>query len=292
MSANEPGFSGRTVLVVGGGQGIGRQYCLDLSRAGARVVVASRSDTAVAVAEEIRAGGGEAAEVVADVRDGMAVVGGALEKFGTIDAMILNAGIVRDRSFAKMSREEWDEVLDVHLNGAFACAKAAWEPLSSAGNGAILFTSSGAGFHGAFGQANYAAAKAGVIGFAKSLAIEGKRKGIRVNVIAPMASTGMTAGVFSEELKTGLTAENLSPYALALIHPSCSLSGEVIEAGGGWAAAMRWERSLGSRTSDFDFAEALSLLPEVVDFDRGYDHPKTTIDALDAALGRDRIIVK
>ncbi len=289
-SAAYPLFDGRVVVVVGGGQGIGRQYCRDLGLAGARVVVASRSANADLVADDVRAAGGTAAAIVADARDGDAIVAGALAAFGHIDALIVNAGIVRDRSFARMTAEDWREVIDVHLNGSFACARAAWAPMKAAGGGAILLTTSGAGMHGAFGQANYAAAKGGMIGLAKTLAIEGERANIRVNAIAPMAQTAMTDAVFPDDLKARLRTEDLSPFALALIHPDCDLTGAVIETGGGWAAAMRWERSVGIRLSRPDPAAALAALSAAADFTRGSDSPSSTADSLGAAMGRPRAI--
>lgn len=288
MALAQPLFDGQVVIVVGGGQGLGRQYCLDLGAAGARVLVASRSDAALAVAHEIQAAGGTAQGVAVDARDGDAIVAAALKSFGRIDALIVNAGITRDRSFANMARAEWDEVLDVHLNGAFACAKSVWESMRRQRSGAILFTTSGAGLHGAFGQANYAAAKAGIIGLTRTLAVEGERAGIRVNALAPMASTSMTEGVFSADLKAGLRVEDVSPYALTLIHPDCPANGQVIEAGGGWAAAMRWERSLGVRLERPDARTVLSRWSEVTDFDAGSDLPATTLDCLCAAMGAAR----
>ena len=176
---SEASFAGASAVVVGGGAGLGRQYCLDLARHGARVLVVGRGESAAAVTREIVATGGDAVACVADARDGDRIVKGALAAFGRIDALIVNAGIVRDRSFAKMSREEWSEVLSVHVDGAFSCARAAWEPMSKQGGGAILFTTSGAGMHGNFGQANYAAAKGAILGLARSLALEGASRKIR-----------------------------------------------------------------------------------------------------------------
>lgn len=281
-------FEDQVVLVVGGGRGLGRAYCLDLAEQGARVAVGGRSATADDVTAEIRHAGGEAAVVRADVRDGDALAAGAVAAFGRIDALIVNAGVTADRSFGKMRRHEWDEVIDIHLDGAYSCARACWNPLRKGGGGAILLTTSGAGLYGAFGQANYAAAKGGVVGLARTLAIEGARCGIRVNAIAPMASTAMTAEVFSTALKQGLRVEDVSPFALGLIHPDCRLTGQVIEAGGGWGAAMRWERSRGRRFVAPDVAAVLSHWDAITDFGAGSDLPETTLDSLAAASGRER----
>ena len=213
-------FDGLAVAVIGGGQGLGRRYALDLGARGARVLVVSRSESAAAVAAEIVAAGGTAVAFIADARDGGLIVEATLTAFGRLDALLVNAGITRDKGFGKMTAEDWDEVTSIHLDGAFACAKAAWQPMIDGGGGAMLFTTSGAGMHGNFGQANYAAAKAGIMGLAKSLAREGARQRIRVNAIAPMALTSMTEGVFTPELKAALSTEAVSPVALASRHTS------------------------------------------------------------------------
>jgi NAD(P)-dependent dehydrogenase (short-subunit alcohol dehydrogenase family) len=170
--------------------------------------------------------------VQCDIRDPAPFVEAALAEYGAIDGLVVNAGVVRDRSFAKMTAEEWSEVIDVHLGGSFACAKAVWEPMTARGRGSIIFTTSGAGMHGAFGQANYSAAKAGIIGLMKTLAIEGERVGIRANAIAPMALTEMTGGVFSDRMKHGLRPEQISPFLIALLDPLSTRTGEIVECGG------------------------------------------------------------
>lgn len=278
-------FDRSRVVVVGGGRGLGRQYCLDLGQAGADVLVASQSDAALTVVDEIRAAGGAAHGCVSDARDGDRIAAAAREHIGGIDAMIVNAGVVRDRSFGKMGGEEWSDVMSVHVDGAFACCRAVWDDMRQQGQGSIVLTTSGAGLHGNFGQANYAAAKGAIIALAKSLATEGKRAGIRVNAVAPMALTEMTEDVFTPELKAALDVERVSPFVLALLHRSNSANGLVIETGGGWAAAMRWERSRGLRLDAPGVDAVLERWDEIVDFAAGSDWPKTTADSLSAALG-------
>lgn len=284
MTAEPARFDDLSVAVIGGGQGLGRRYALDLGARGARVLVVSRSASAETVAAEIVAACGTAVACVADARDGEAIVAATLAAFGRIDALLVNAGITRDRGFGKMTAEDWDEVTSIHLDGAFACAKAAWQPMIDGGGGAMLFTTSGAGMHGNFGQANYAAAKAGIMGLAKSLAREGARHRIRVNAIAPMALTAMTEGVFTPELKAALSTDSVSPVALALLHPSATATGQVIETGGGWASAMRWERSEGVRFDDISVEGVLAAWDRITDFSDGVQYPDSIADSLAGAM--------
>ena len=286
-------YRGRTVVVVGGTRGLGLQYVRDLASLGANVVMTGRGDNVEEIAASVGGAGGQVVGVRCDVRKPQTFMETALARFGEVDSLIVNAGVVRDRSFARMRDDEWQDVIDTHLGGAFACAKAVWPMMLNRQRGAILFTSSGAGFHGSFGQANYSAAKAGIIGFAKTLAMEGERANIRVNVIAPMASTDMTAPVFDDRLRNSLSVADVSPFALLLAHPDCPFSGEVIECGGKWAAAMRWQRSAGLRLD----GEAVTMdhvqahLERICDFGAGYDVPRSTADSLGAALGDSRDMI-
>lgn len=272
-------LAGSVVAVVGASRGLGRQYAADLARAGARLVLTGRGDGVQAVAAAIRQAGGSAIAVRSDIRDPMPFVDAALAEYGAIDGLVVNAGIVRDRSFAKMSAEDWSEVIDMHLGGSFACAKAVWEPMTAQGRGAIVLTTSGAGMHGAFGQANYAAAKGGIIGLMKTLAIEGGRHGIRANAIAPMAATEMTDSVFSDRMKDGMRPEQISPFLLPLLDPASKRTGEIVECGGGWGAQLRWQRSVGGA-------------PGETEFGHDFDLPRTTADSLGAALGDPRTMFR
>ncbi|PKQ00030.1 MAG: serine/threonine protein kinase [Alphaproteobacteria bacterium HGW-Alphaproteobacteria-13] len=286
-------LTGSTIVVVGASRGLGRQYAVDLGAAGANVVLTGRSGDVHSAAAEIRAAGGSACSVQCDIREPQPFVEAALAAFGTIDALIVNAGIVRDRSFAKMTDAEWSDVIDVHLGGSFACAKAVWPVMMDRQKGSILLTTSGAGMHGAFGQANYAAAKGGIIGLAKTLAIEGKRHGIRVNAVAPMALTDMTGSVFTEKMKEVLRADLVSPFILSLLAPASRLSGAVIECGGGWAALMRWQRAAGIVLGDDRaIADTVSIEAALADFTGGFDLPASTADSLGAAIGEARTLYK
>lgn len=281
------GFEGRVVIVTGGSAGLGRAYALELGRLGARVVVNGRGCEAVdRTVDAIRAAGGEAIGCVADCRVGDEIASRALDHYGRIDALLSNAGVVRDRSFSKMTAQEWQDVLDVHLSGTFASVKAVWPHMLAQKYGRIVLTSSGAGMHGNFGQANYAAAKAGLAGLAKTLALEGAKTGVLVNALAPMGLTQMNAEVLTPEAREKLTAERVAPYAVALCHEAMRDSGLLIEAGGGWAAALRWQRAAGLFLDDAGLSmdAVLRRWSAVTTFDQGADYPRTTLDSLQAAV--------
>lgn len=273
------GLEGTVIVVVGASRGLGRQYAADLARAGARLVLTGRGDGVEAVAATIRQAGGTAIAVRCDIRDPMPFVDAALAEYGAIDGLVVNAGVVRDRSFAKMNAEEWSEVIDVHLGGSFACAKAVWKPMTERGRGSIVLTTSGAGMHGAFGQANYAAAKGGIIGLMKTLAIEGERVGIRANAIAPMALTEMTDSVFSDRMKHDLLPGQVSPFLIELLNPASVKTGAIVECGGGWGAELRWQRAEGGA-------------PDEAEFGCHFDLPRTTADSVGAALGDPRTMYR
>lgn len=240
------GVEGRVVIVSGAGGGLGRSYALALADAGARVVVndlgVARDGSAVGeamadrVVEEIRGRGGEAIanrDSVATASGAAAIVATALEAFGALHGVINNAGILRDASFAKMTDAEWDAVQAVHLGGAYHLSKAAWSHLREQGFGRILMATSTSGLFGNFGQANYAAAKLGMVGLAHTLAIEGERAGVRVNCIAPMAATRMTEGLAPAEVLAGLSTDHVAPVAVQLMSEECEQTGCVYVVGGG-----------------------------------------------------------
>ena len=214
-------LKGRIAIVTGAGGGLGRQHALFLARQGARVVVNDMSgEAADAVATEIAAAGGEAFGVGASVTDEAAVqamVDRTLAEWGRIDILINNAGILRDKSFAKMDMADFRLVVDVHLMGAAICCKAVWAVMREQGHGRIVMTTSSSGLFGNFGQANYGAAKMALVGLMQTLAIEGEKYGIRVNCLAPTAATGMTEGVLSEASLKQLDPALVSPALLPLV---------------------------------------------------------------------------
>jgi len=248
-------FDDKVVVVTGAGNGLGRTYALQLAERGAKVVVNDlggstdgRGDdqsAASRVVEEIRAAGGEATanfDSVATQAGGANIIRTALDAYGRVDAVIANAGILRDRSFSKLSQEELDIILDVHLRGTMFTVQPAFNWMRENGGGNIVMTASPSGLFGAFGQANYCAAKLGVVGMMRVMAIEGAKAGIKVNALAPTAATRLTAtaGMSGEatEPKTPqedpMSTGRVSPLVLALAHQSCPASGEIFNAGCGW----------------------------------------------------------
>ena len=223
-------FDDRVAIVTGAGNGLGRCHALGLAARGAKVVVndfggardgsGGSSEQAMKVVAEIEAAGGEAIADPADVTDVAAVtrmVEAALGKWGRVDILVNNAGILRDKSFGKMEPDDFHKVVDVHLNGAMNCTKAVWEPMRTQRYGRIVFTSSGSGLYGNFGQSNYGAAKTAMIGLMNVLVVEGEKYGIRVNCLAPTAATRMTEGLMSPEELERMQPEVITPGLLYLV---------------------------------------------------------------------------
>jgi len=212
---------GRIAVVTGAGGGLGRQHALYLARKRARVLVNDvDAGAAAAVAEEIRAAGGQAVPAAGSVTDEAAVnamAACALDEWGRIDILVNNAGILRDRSFGKMTLDEFREVLDVHLVGAAICCKAVWDTMRGQQYGRIVMTTSSSGLWGNFGQANYGAAKMALVGLMQTLAIEGAKYGIRVNCLAPTAYTRMMEGILPQEQLDELDPALVSPALLPLV---------------------------------------------------------------------------
>lgn len=255
-------MTGRVVIVTGAGQGLGREHALAFGRHGARVVVNDVGDGAAAVAREIQAAGGTAVASCGDVSDwgyAQALVGKAVAEFGTLDALVNNAGVNRDRMLVTMSEEEWDSVLRIDLKGHFAPLRHAagyWRECAKQGRPAaarVINTSSGAGLMGSVGQGNYAAAKAGIAALTTVAAAELARYGVTVNAIAPSARTPMTEAVFAEKMRrpeSGFDAMhpgNVSPLVVWLASAeSGDVTGRMFEVEGGViSVAEGWQHGPG-----------------------------------------------
>ena len=233
-------FDGRVAVVTGGGRGLGRSYAMLLASRGAKVVVndpgggltgdGTDAGPADDVVREIAAAGGQAVastDSVATAAGGQAIIDTALDMYGRVDILIHNAGIVRRASLKEMSYEDFDAVLDVHLRGAFHVVRPAFPVMCDAGYGRIVLTSSIGGLYGNHGVANYAVAKAGVIGLSNVVALEGATDGVQSNVIVPAAVTRMAEGIDTSAYPP-MGPEFVAPVVGWLAHESCSVTGEVL----------------------------------------------------------------
>jgi 3-hydroxy-3-methylglutaryl CoA synthase/NAD(P)-dependent dehydrogenase (short-subunit alcohol dehydrogenase family)/putative sterol carrier protein len=244
---SEIGFDDRVAIVTGGGGGLGRTYALALAKRGAKVVVndlggardgsgKGSQRAADEVVKEILEAGGEAIanyDTVATQEGGERIVQAALDQYGKVDILINNAGILRDKTFAKMTPEMWDDVLAVHLQGTYNVTQPAFRAMKEQGYGRIVMTTSAAGLYGNFGQTNYGAAKMGVVGLMNTLKLEGEKYNIKVNTVAPLAVTRLTEDVMPPELIERLKPELVAPLVLYLCSDQCPVTGRIYNAGAG-----------------------------------------------------------
>jgi NAD(P)-dependent dehydrogenase (short-subunit alcohol dehydrogenase family) len=244
------GYDGKVAIITGAGGGLGRSHALELARRGALIVVndlggsvdgsGGAHTAAEQVVQEIKDAGGEAVpnfDSVATPEGGKAIVQTAIDAFGRVDIVINNAGILRDKSFHNLDPDLLNPVLDVHLRGAFYVTQPAWVHMREQGYGRIVNTSSGAGVFGNFGQANYGAAKMGLVGLTRVLAVEGAKFNIKANAIAPVAKTRMTEDLLGP-IADQLGPEYVTPVVAYLAHEECEVSGEVYSCGGGHVARV------------------------------------------------------
>jgi NAD(P)-dependent dehydrogenase (short-subunit alcohol dehydrogenase family) len=294
-------FDGQAVVVTGAGQGLGRAYALELGRRGAMVVVndlagidSPEGSAAEAVVREIEAAGGKAVashDTVATPEGGRAIVDLAVERFGTIDAVIHNAGVWRHKWYDEMTADQLDPVLDVHLRGAFFVTQPAWPIMQAKGYGRIVLTSSSTGAFGRVAGTNYAAAKAGMLGLAKALSLEGAEHGIMTNCILPVApfrKRGDVPAALTDHLaRAGLSPEEAGPELVApmvayLASNACTVSGEAYSAGGGRfgrvfvAVADGWLGPADGSTTVEDIAAHLAEIRDLT----SYAMPPTSLDEL------------
>ncbi|MEE2784859.1 MAG: SDR family NAD(P)-dependent oxidoreductase [Pseudomonadota bacterium] len=267
---------GKVAIITGAGGGLGREHALLLSSHGAQIVVndlggavdgTGSGDAADAVVEEIRAAGGEAVankDSVSDREGAKNIVATAVDTFGTVDIVINNAGILRDKSFKNMTLDEWDAVINVHLNGSAYVTWHAWPIMYEKNYGRIVFTSSVSGILGSFGQANYGAAKMGMVGLMNNLSREGASHNVRTNCLSPGAATRMTASVPGSDIDLDNPSEDnlpglVSPAVLYMVGEDAP-NGRIIQAAGGrFASDMVYSNTgvnLGSGASAEDFLES------------------------------------
>lgn len=247
-------FKDRVAIVTGAGQGLGRTHALALAARGAKLVIndlgaaADGTGGSITSAQEVAniiiENGGEAivsGANVAKMDEVEAMVAQAMEKWGRIDILVNNAGILRDKSFSKMELKDFQVVVDVHLMGSVNCTKAVWEIMKEQGYGRIVMTTSSSGMYGNFGQANYGAAKAAVVGFMNTLCIEGAKYDIRVNALAPAAHTRMTEGLIPPAALELLTPESVSVGLVALVHDDAPNRTILCAGAGGYARTVIYE---------------------------------------------------
>jgi NAD(P)-dependent dehydrogenase (short-subunit alcohol dehydrogenase family) len=243
-------FDGKVAIVTGAGGGLGRSHALELARRGALVVVndlggavdgtGSDESPAQKVVDEIRDAGGEATpnfDSVSTPEGGEAIVRSAIDAFGRVDIIVNNAGILRDKSFHNLTADLVVPVLDVHLKGAFFVTRPAWPHMREQGYGRVVNTASASGIFGNFGQANYGAAKMGLVGLTRVLAVEGAKHNIKVNAIAPVAKTRMTEELLGP-LADLVQPELVTPVVAYLVHEDCPVTGEIYSVGGGRVARV------------------------------------------------------
>ncbi|MEL6830376.1 MAG: SDR family NAD(P)-dependent oxidoreductase [Pseudomonadota bacterium] len=238
-------FDDRVAIVTGAGGGLGRAHALELAKRGAKVVIndlggsmdgsGGNSEAAESVVAEIKAAGGEAMANGSSVADDAGVqrmIEDTMSAYGRIDILIANAGILRDKSFSKMTKQDIELVLDVHLRGSFKPIHAAWNIMKEQNYGRIVVTTSSTGLYGNFGQANYGAAKLGVVGLMNTLKIEGAKNNIKINTVCPIAATRMTQGLMSEDALAALKPEYVTPGVMNLVKDDAP-SGMILSAGAG-----------------------------------------------------------
>ncbi len=290
-------FDDKVVVITGAGAGLGRSHALGFARRGAKVVVndlggGSHGEgkgraAADLVVAEIEAFGGEAVANYDSVEQGESIIQTALDNFDRVDVLVNNAGILRDSSFAKMTDEDWDLIYRVHALGTYKVTKAAWPIMLEQGYGRIVNTASAAGIYGNFGQANYAFAKRGLIGFTNTLAIEGAKKGIKANTIAPVAGSRLTETILPKEVTEALKPEFVTPLVVKLCSEDNQESGSLFEVGAGWVSKLRWERSRGAF---FDpntelTAEAIAAAWDTIADFSDAQHPRTIQDTFAPVFG-------
>jgi NAD(P)-dependent dehydrogenase (short-subunit alcohol dehydrogenase family) len=273
--ADEVRLDGKVAIVTGAGAGLGRSHALLLASRGAKVVVndlggamdgtGASQTPAQKVVDEIKSKGGEAVADYNDVAKGELVVKTAVDAFGTVDIVINNAGILRDKSFKKVTMGDFRMVVDVHLFGGVLVTKEAWPIMNDKGYGRIVVTTSSSGLFGNFGQTNYGAAKMGLVGFMNCLKHEGAKKNIHINAIAPTSASRMTEALMPPEVLDRLKPEAVTPAVLYLCSEQAP-TGVILEAGGGYCAQVQVMESKGVKFGKIPTCEDIEAkIAEIMD---------------------------
>lgn len=277
----------KVVIVTGAGSGLGKSHALWFAKYGAKVVVNDLLDSSKVV-DEIRSKFGKDSAIMSKhnvVTQAPEIVSLAVQTYGSVHVVINNAGILRDKSFLKMTDAEWNAVLQMHIESTYSMCKAVWPVFLKQKSGYIVNTSSTSGIYGNFGQANYASAKAAILGFSKTLAIEGLKKGIIVNTIAPHAETAMTKTIFSEkELSNHFEPSQVSPFVVLLCSDELKqlnktpVTGRLFEVGGGWCSETRWQRSAGFVSTSENISPEIirGNWQKLIDFKSNVSNPSST----------------
>ncbi len=277
-------FDDQVVLVTGATRGLGLAFARCLAEAGATVAVnhTQASEAGEAVVAGLVEAGGRAVYCPGRVEAAGALVDDVVARCGRLDAVVHNAGFVRDKTLRKMSEAAWDEVLDVHLKSSFQLTQAAWPHFEAVGGGSVVLLVSVAGMYGNFGQGNYAAAKLGMYGLCRTVALEGAQANIRCNCVAPFGATTLNSGNMTEEMKALIKTDYVAPLVAYLAHPACPSSGGLFEASGGRFKAVRWERSEGlalDTGAPMTMTQIADGWDQLVDFSTA-DHPTEMREAL------------
>ena len=278
-------FDGRVAVITGAGGGLGKTYALELARRGASVVVndlggssdgrVGSSSMADATVKEITEAGGKAVanyDSVATPEGGKAIIQTAIDNFGKVDILVNNAGILRDKSFLKLEPQDLDAVLDVHLRGAFFVTQPAFASMKENGYGRIVMASSGAGIFGNFGQTNYGAAKMGLVGLMNVLSVEGAKYNIKVNTIAPIATTRLTESLFGGDFAKALDPAFVTQLVVYICSEKCELTHEIFDVGGGRYARIfigmgnGWLTPKGKKPTADDIFDNIDVIRDTSNF--------------------------
>ncbi len=278
-------FVDRVAIITGAGAGLGKMYALELAKRGCKILLNDMNKSNLAAtAAEIKAQGGVVAENGNNVLDGNLIYDDCIKYFGNVDILINNAGILRDKSFVKLEKNQWKDVIDVHLNGTFAITHSCFPKMVQNNYGRIVNITSGAGLYGNFGQSNYSTAKMGIVGFTNTLSIEGAKYNVKCNALAPIAATAMTATILPPAMMNSLDPKHIAPFVAYLASDNCKVNGKIFELGANWYSCIRLQRSrgvyLGTDTQPATMEDIGENIDNITDFDHDATFPTAITDAL------------